>query len=132
VNDRPRGLGRFAWLLPLAVLAIALASMPSDGRGPKKVPFNEALRLVEQGAIKRAELQTRDNVLKLSAAGDTRYETGYLPDNGSELIGKLPRRTMGPREHDADREGVRGSDPCLADGAAGIEHRAGLRGPNPG
>lgn len=32
MNDRPRVLGRFAWLLPLAVLAIALALMPSDGR----------------------------------------------------------------------------------------------------
>jgi hypothetical protein len=74
VNDRPRGFGRFAWLLPLAVLAIVLALMPSDGRDPRKVPFSEALTLVEKGAIKRAELQTRDNALKLWTAGDARYE----------------------------------------------------------
>jgi cell division protease FtsH len=89
MNDRPRALGRLAWLLPLAVLAIALALMPSDGRDPRKVPFSEALTLIEKGSIKRAELQTRDNVFKLWSADDTRYETGYLPDNGSELIAKL-------------------------------------------
>ena len=90
MSDRPRRRAGLAWLLPLAVLAIVLALMPSDDRASRKLPFNEALTLVEQGTIKRAELQTRDNALKLWTADDTRYETGFLPDNGSELIAKAP------------------------------------------
>jgi hypothetical protein len=47
MNEPPRALGRFAWLLPLAALAIALALMPPDGRD------RESLTTVSEILVKR-------------------------------------------------------------------------------
>ncbi|HEY6653678.1 MAG TPA: ATP-dependent zinc metalloprotease FtsH [Solirubrobacterales bacterium] len=82
-------MSRFAWLLPLAVFAVLLAVMPSNDQRPDKVPFSEVLTRIEQREITRVELRTRDNTLRAWAADDTRYESGYPPDYGRELVAKL-------------------------------------------
>jgi cell division protease FtsH len=89
MNERRRSASRFAWLLPLAIFALLLAVIPSGDQRPRKVPFNEVLTRIEQGEIARVELRTRDNTLRAWARDDTRYESGYPPDYGSEMIAKL-------------------------------------------
>ena len=84
MNERRRSASRFAWLLPLAIFALLLAVIPSGDQRPRKVPFNEVLTRIEQGEIARVELRTRDNTLRAWAPDDTRYESGYPPDYGSE------------------------------------------------
>ena len=81
--------GRFAWLLPLAVFALFLSLTPSENRGPRKLPFSEMLTRIEERQVVRAELSTRDNVLRAWTADDTQYESGYPPDYGTELVTKL-------------------------------------------
>jgi nucleotide-binding universal stress UspA family protein len=47
------------------------------------------LTRIEERQVVRAELSTRDNVLRAWTADDTQYESGYPPDYGTELVTKL-------------------------------------------
>jgi cell division protease FtsH len=88
--SEPRRMpGRFAWLLPLAVFVLVLSLMPSENDGPRKLPFSEMLTRIEQRDVVRAELSTRDNLLRAWTADDTQYESGYPPDYGTELVTKF-------------------------------------------
>jgi hypothetical protein len=83
MSEPRRTPGRFAWLLPLAVFALLLSLTPSENQGPRKLPFSEMLTRIEGRQVVRAELSTRDNLLRAWTADDTQYESGYPPDYGT-------------------------------------------------
>src|SRR6266496_6371768 len=89
MNERQNAPSRFAWLLPLAVFVVLLSVIPSDDQRQRKLPFNDVLTRIEQREITRAQLRTRDNTFRAWTADETRYESGYPPDYGSELVAKL-------------------------------------------
>jgi cell division protease FtsH len=89
MSEPRRTPGRFAWLLPLAVFVLVLSLTPSENQGPRKLPFSEMLTRIEERQVVRAELSTRDNVLRAWTADETQYESGYPPDYGTELVTKL-------------------------------------------
>jgi hypothetical protein len=70
--SKPRRMpARFAWLLPLAVFVLVLSLTPSENQGPRKLPFGEMLTRIEERRVVRAELSTRDNLLRAWTADDT-------------------------------------------------------------
>jgi cell division protease FtsH len=76
-------------ILIVVVLAFFAQRLISPGEEKPKTSFSQFLTQVDDGQVKSATLKTKDNTVAVTRTDGQKYEVGYDPDYGNELINRL-------------------------------------------
>ncbi|MDX6697972.1 MAG: cell division protease FtsH, partial [Solirubrobacteraceae bacterium] len=76
-------------ILIVVVLAFFAQKLISPGQDKPKTSFSQFLTQVDDNQVKSAVLKTKDNTVHVTLNSGQKYEVGYDPDYGNELINRL-------------------------------------------
>jgi cell division protease FtsH len=76
-------------ILIVVVLAFFAQKLISPGETREKPQFSDFLTQLNEGQVKSANVKTKDNTVQVTLRNDSKYEIGYPPDYGNELVNKL-------------------------------------------
>src|SRR6201991_2523256 len=80
-------------ILIVIVLAFFASKLIQSGNDAPKTTYDEFISQIESGAIQNVTLRTKDYSAEvtLKGADPKKYTTGYIPENGDELIARLSK-----------------------------------------
>jgi cell division protease FtsH len=81
-------------ILIVVVLAFFAQKLISPGQDKPKTSFSQFLTQIDQGQVKSATLKTKDNTVHVTRTDGQKYEVGYDPDYGNELINRLQAKDV--------------------------------------
>jgi cell division protease FtsH len=81
-------------ILIVVVLAFFAQKLISPGDDKPKTSFSQFLTQIDDGQVKSATLKTKDNTVAVTLAGGQKYDVGYDPDYGNELINRLQAKSV--------------------------------------
>src|SRR5687767_7223524 len=81
-------------ILIVVVLAFFAQKLISPGEDKPKTSFSQFLTQVDDGQVKSATLKTKDNTVHVTPNRGPKYEVGYDPDYGNELINRLQAKSV--------------------------------------
>jgi len=81
-------------ILIVVVLAFFAQKLISPGDDKPQPSFSQFLSQIDDGQVKSATLKTKDNTVAVTLAGGQKYEVGYDPDYGNELINRLQAKSV--------------------------------------
>ncbi|HEX2397276.1 MAG TPA: ATP-dependent zinc metalloprotease FtsH, partial [Solirubrobacteraceae bacterium] len=79
-------------ILIVIVLAFFAQKLISPGADRPKTTYSQFLVQVDRGEVKSALLKTKDNTVEVTRTNNQKYEVGYEPDAGNELVNRLQNR----------------------------------------
>src|SRR5688500_13396996 len=84
-----RSRSPIAVILVVLLLALLLPALLGGRQDVPPVSFSEFLIQVDNGQVKTATVETRDNSVKVETKTGREYEVGYPEDYGTELVQDL-------------------------------------------
>ncbi|HVE68256.1 MAG TPA: ATP-dependent zinc metalloprotease FtsH [Solirubrobacteraceae bacterium] len=81
-------------ILIVVVLAFFAQKLISPGEDKPKTSFSQFLTQVDDGQVKSATLKTKNNTVHVTPTAGPKYEVGYDPDYGNELINRLQAKDV--------------------------------------
>jgi len=81
-------------ILIVVVLAFFAQKLISPGAQHEKTDFSQFLTQIDGGQVKSATLKTKDNTVAVTKVDGRKYEVGYDPDYGNELINRLQAKKV--------------------------------------
>jgi len=81
-------------ILIVVVLAFFAQKLISPGTQHEKTDFSQFLTQIDSGQVKSATLKTKDNTVAVTKVDGRKYEVGYDPDYGNELINRLQAKKV--------------------------------------
>jgi cell division protease FtsH len=81
-------------ILIVVVLAFFAQKLISPGTDKPKTGFSQFLAQIDDNQVKSATLKTKDNTVNVTLQDGQKYEVGYDPDYGNELINKLQAKDV--------------------------------------
>jgi cell division protease FtsH len=81
-------------ILIVIVLAFFAQKLISPGADRPKTTYSQFITQVDRGQIKNALLKTKDNTVEVTRTNNQKYEVGYEPDAGNELVNLLQSRNV--------------------------------------
>jgi cell division protease FtsH len=81
-------------ILIVVVLAFFAQKLISPGSDKPKTSFSQFLAQIDDGQVKNATLKTKDNTVNVTLVDGQKYEVGYDPDYGNELINRLQAKDV--------------------------------------
>ena len=81
-------------ILIVVVLAFFAQKLISPGTDKPKTGFSQFLAQIDDNQVKSATLKTKDNTVAVTLQDGQKYEVGYDPDYGNELINKLQAKDV--------------------------------------
>ncbi len=81
-------------ILIVVVLAFFAQKLISPGEDRPKTSFSQFLTQIDDGQVKNATLKTKDNTVHVTPVNGTKYEVGYDPEYGNELINRLQAKDV--------------------------------------
>ena len=81
-------------ILIVVVLAFFAQKLISPGEDKPKTDFSQFLTQIDDGQVKSATLKTKDNTVAVTKVDSQKYEVGYDPDYGNELINRLQAKNV--------------------------------------
>ncbi len=91
-------------ILIVIVLAFFAQKLISPDADRPKTTYSEFVTQVNQGQVKSAVVKTKDNTVDVTRTDNQKYEVGYEPDAGQELVNMLQAKKI-----DFDVEGRKSS-----------------------
>ena len=84
-----RSRSPIAVILVVLLLALLLPALLGGRQDGEPVSFSQFLTQVDNGQVKSATVETRDNSVKVKTKTGRDYEVGYPEDYGTELVNDL-------------------------------------------
>ena len=84
-----RSRSPIAVILVVLLLALLLPALLGGRQDGEPVTFSQFLTQVDNGQVKSATVETRDNSVKVKTKTGRDYEVGYPEDYGTELVQDL-------------------------------------------
>jgi len=81
-------------ILIVVVLAFFAQKLISPGSDKPKTNFSQFLTQIDEGQVKSATLKTKNNTVRVTRTTGQKYEVGYDPEYGNELINRLQAKNV--------------------------------------